>query len=909
MTDIYIAPIEERVKLANGKEETMLPTVAFEKFVTIKLKGAKKQFWTTVITNGPSKREHEVLANIQRMREEGATYGEARLANLNYHVLNAGIYRPAFLEEKSAKYGTMFRVVIIKFSDLKNDKNFGAELVAEMLDTFVDNATLGWSDDTGICLLTLFNGDGTQIAWEDAGSVLDLDISNSKKIAKRLNEVTRTTMLYRTGQMEEIKIHLYPLPEGHFEEAHDGHIIVSREFLASMGLHIENGKIRNRWRRRILSGDIAAVDTFRLEGPFGQLKGNATAAPRAQLEATWGVGYDVIAWEGNVKDELKTTDGSFFVTANPMHGHTEPQTNEQSLSWQYGPAGSIHTKLDMLTGWEGFMDHTEEALREGNVPAFLNPDNLNLSSLADSVTLYHQNALAARMRDLSFRWVAQGMPIYNSKFLLEMTTGALKKKMERAIGRIHPRDEYGRFIHRFPEDAKIKYPVIHATYTHVVTHEILEVAGYEIPEEKKGMEFYHTKAKQWAMPGKAFKYQFRNHGGWDLDDSIMIMKRYLGDGGKLVAVKVRMPNSYGEYSITSAVDWEDFPIYHDYGDIPILDPAMLPLMIDELEVSVQELPETNRDLPEKYTKEEAQYLLGVALDNPGVGSWVNPQIAYYVTFGTYRKVQLASTEDIVDLLTQSPDPAAFAAVKQDSEETANECIWGKRPIDEFVWETRLNSAMQITRDESGKVLSRKKPPLHDDYMVEMYEKQRELLSATGNRQGTVKGWDPRQKALVKEIWQPIQPLLDVKVPKPIIDRAKAIHLSWRKGRENDVYRVVNTWRNKWKTMLPERLIPRWFQTYAEQQGYGELNRKTMLEIQQHMRELDNAEERGLLIVALYQVCVDRKYKHMDDAFFFQNPIDGENSPFDYLMMALVRWGLATEVDEETGARAWYEEVN
>jgi hypothetical protein len=261
-------------------------------------------------------------------------------------------------------------------------------------------------------------------------------------------------------------------------------------------------------------------------------------------------------------------------------------------------------------------------------------------------------------------------------------------------------------------------------YGHVTTHEMLWEAGYNYDESFEDKVFYHEATGRVSFPGELFKATFTNHGGWDLDDSVRVMVREFNEDG-IKAIILRSPNAYGEYSIVP-IDLDSFlpVLYNTEGDLP-----KVGLTVKELKRKINPIQRVDKKVTylgmpldegitwtNTFTMDDAMEVIHAMTSSPGVGRWANAQMVYYATFGTFRINQLAHTEDIVDCLTQSVNPAGFTAIDDDITRT-----WG-----EIMRHGKVERYFShIDRRVPEKVLEYVKPV--NGYMTDLYVHHRHFM--------------------------------------------------------------------------------------------------------------------------------------------------------------------------------------
>jgi hypothetical protein len=484
---------------------------------------------------------------------------------------------------------------------------------------------LAWADEESATFVMLEN----YPFWGGLERVSGLVIKPHMKLSKRLKEITRISRYFNCFTAGEITVHVFN-PEDQVE-TYDGQTIVRPSFLEKLA---RTEKDRHYLRKHGKNG------SFRLMTQYGLIKGDFIVA-----KSDDAIDFDVITSRDNVKSELKMKrDGEMWSSIFLHHDHHEASTDIQSMSW----LGEHLFPQDLMTDTLVHVaKETMEDMHNGVFPKYMtemSPD-LGNHDEGDAGTIHF-------LRDMYTRWQMNHRSLNESAYFLHTIGTGFLNHMRKGMN----------------------FPIPHSVYCHVTTHELLWEAGYNID----GMEdkaFYHDATGRFSLPGSLFTKIFKNHGGWDLDDSVRVMVREFTDGIK--AVLLRSPNAWGEYSIID-IDLDSLlpVLYHTYGDIPKMDVSVsefkdvvFPIQRVDQFTTYEGMPVGGIELGEDYTPYTAQEIITGMAGSPGVGSWANSQMVYYATKGEFRTKQLAHTEDVVDTLTQSVNPLGFAAIKHDINST------------------------------------------------------------------------------------------------------------------------------------------------------------------------------------------------------------------------------------------------
>jgi hypothetical protein len=497
------------------------------------------------------------------------------------------------------------------------------------LATEYPKAALAWSDESTVTIITL----PEHPHWGSVSELAGLEITPNMKLAKRLKEVTRVSRYFNHFVQGEVEVMIFNTPEDIPVSYYDGQTIVRRSYLEKLA--------RNREDRNILRHE-AKSGSIRLLGEFGLIKGDfIVARDDKELPA------DVVTHRDNVKTELKLVDNGMWGSVFLHHDHHSPVTDIQSLSW-LGETIFPTEQLDKELRRVGM--GVLASLKQGVFPKYMETYSDHEGNFS-----FDDPGVIADMRQMYNRWTSEGRSLNESGYFIHTIGTGFLNKMRSGMA----------------------FPIPHAAYLHVTTHEVLRVAGYgKVVDAMGDVVFYHDATGRLAIPGHLFEETFKNHGGWDLDDSVRILiRKFSTDGVK--ALMLRSPNAYGEYSVVD-IDEDSFApiLYNTEGEMPDVGMTVEELRgviptIHELDekVSYLGMPESDFQLGDKFTMHGAQLIVEAMASSPGVGAWANAQMVYYATFNTFRTRQLAHTEDIVDTLTQSVNPKGFEAIAADIKET------------------------------------------------------------------------------------------------------------------------------------------------------------------------------------------------------------------------------------------------
>jgi len=535
--------------------------------------------------------------------------------------------------------------------------------------TTVSMSSLSWSD-ADVTTSIVFYG-------TDAWGIEELGILATTKTGKRLKELTRISKYHTTFGAGEVSIVVYDGPE----IPNDGCSIIRPSLLLRLA---RTARERAYLRKHVKSGNLRVLTNF------GLIKGDfIIARSDKDIEA------DVVTHRSNVKSELVWTgsQGRVMVGIMPHHDLYRPMTNVQTLSW----AGEALFPADQLmrglkrAGTEVYSD-----LVQGVYPSYLQYDGPTGSDLESQALLTGGTNLSNRSA-MYERWLKAGRAINESAHFLYMI---------------------GNSFLNMNKDG-LRFPVPWASGSHIISHELLARAGYGA--DLKGREdlvFYHKATGRISLPGHLVGSLYDNHGGWDLDDSIIILLRKFEDG-VIRGIIIRTPNGRGEYSVVE-VDYASFAdadaIFHTEGRIPTL------TSVGDLKNQIPPIQRINsvvtyRGLPDsdsvhlnggEWTREAAEENRAAMSIAPGVGQWANAvMVSNTVADGPFSgkfgpKDQLAPTEAIVDALQQGASAEVFQVIYDWIYEIGERGLNGRK-VDGYFTEVdyRLPADTECLPDKEG----------------------------------------------------------------------------------------------------------------------------------------------------------------------------------------------------------------
>ncbi|MFN9109086.1 MAG: hypothetical protein ACK5XN_03265, partial [Bacteroidota bacterium] len=203
----------------------------------------------------------------------------------------SGSYEPAFLNHF---FPDKYRLEVRKIHTKRWGRMKSEPAVDK--DHRFSSEELRWSTSSDQYVLRIKANKG----WMSSLAEIGLFIKNSKKMSKRLAELSRLACAWLYDDDLSIKV---GMPIHNFPEKYvDGISAISRDL--AIRCILSNTNASPRWRAQQIAkinGGVTAVVEIRMLTPFGLIKGNALVLPKKQMQ-----GYDVLTFEPNVKPEIYT---------------------------------------------------------------------------------------------------------------------------------------------------------------------------------------------------------------------------------------------------------------------------------------------------------------------------------------------------------------------------------------------------------------------------------------------------------------------------------------------------------------------------------------------------------------------------------------------------------------------------
>lgn len=594
----------------------------------------------------------------------------------------SGSYEPAFLNHF---FPEKYRLEVRKIHTKRWAFMYSA--AAALSNHVFSSEDIRWSTSSDQYVLRIKGSTG----WLSSLNSIGLYLKNSKKMSKRLAELSRLACAWLFDEEGSIKV---GMPIHNFPEKYvDGISAISRNL--AIRCIKSNTNASPSWRARqiwnIHSGKTAVVE-LRMLTPYGLIKGNALVLPAKQMQ-----GYDVLTFEPNIKPEIYTS-GWQWITINPSYGAIPVKSDDLSHSI-YWRVKSLYDDATLMNSLKGMLAAFFEDVKSGKRSEWLtklveNQDGILHESAeekfsSDRGLVYHIQHAVSRLHKL-------GVPLTASQTLMFLSVNGLKDQL---LTKKRIEDEAGnsRMLESWEDKTRHWFPVPWAYAAHVVTQEVLQIFGFPVTSRPWG--FFHEKTHCFVVPGEYFEANYSNHGGWDEDDTGKILIRTVK--GQLGALILRNPNAFGEWSFIPVV--KPGPVFHTYTENPPeLDLDELKKLVPQYSevldtLTVGELPgNKNLVLGKTYSRDDEDRVRSATLLFPaGTGGATIPKMLHAALVGGHIENQVCSNEDVIDTLqTGSGTPEDIALIAQnvnDTFEIIAEATGGK--IDAFWYYTRMFEAL------------------------------------------------------------------------------------------------------------------------------------------------------------------------------------------------------------------------
>ena len=581
---------------------------------------------------------------------------------------NGGPYQPAFLNHF---FPGRYRVEVRKLKSRKVKGINSAPAVTQ--NELFSSEVIRWSTASDQYMLRIKGAKG----WLSSFNEIGLIIRNSKKMSKRLTELVRLTSawLYISDGSLKVEVIKHSYPECYV----DGISFMSRR-LAIRCIR-SNTDASRRWRAKqmwkIRSGQMAVV-SFRMLMADGLIKGNALVLPKRMMN-----GYDVRTFDPNIKSEIRTT-GWQWVTIEPSYGAIPVKSDDLTHAIYRGVKG-LYDDETLLASLNGMLKAFFADLKEGKRSEWL-------TRLVDSEQVLHEDAENRFSSDRGLVGLIQekiaelhklGFPLTASQTLMFLSVNGLKQQV---LGTADKGQVW-------KDKSRHWFPVPWAYAAHIMTKEVLELAGFKMPKGDFG--FFHEATHCFVVPGEYFQKHLPDHGGPDLDDTVKVHIRTVNN--TMVAFLLRNPNDFGEWSMIPVNDAG--PVFHVYTEQPpVVDYYELfetvpqfSWMMDQL--TIGSLPGSKSlTIGEVFSlTDEMRVRTASQMFPAGTGGAVLPKMIHAACVGGYLPEYYASNEDIIDALQQGMATPEDIRIISDFAKFIFSCVreGTNGVVDAFWYNTRL----------------------------------------------------------------------------------------------------------------------------------------------------------------------------------------------------------------------------
>lgn len=587
---------------------------------------------------------------------------------------SSGPYQPAFLAHF---FADKFRIEVRKLKSRKFQGIDSAPAVTR--NELFSSEVIRWSTASDQYMVRIRGNQGWLACFKEIGLI----IRNSKKMSKRLVEIVRlaSAWLYVADGSLKVEVIKHSYPECYV----DGISAISR------GLAIQciksNTSASRQWRasqiRKIRNGETANV-IFRMLTPQGLIKGNALVLPKRMMN-----GYDVRTFSPNIKSEIRTT-GWQWVTIEPTYGAIPVKSDDLTHAIYRGVDG-LYDDDTLIASLDGMLKTFFDDLKAGKRSEWL-------TRLVDSEQVLHEDVetrfssnrgLVRLIQEKIAQLDKLGVSLNASQTLMFLSVNGLKQQL---LGNNRPG-------HVWEDKSRHWFPVPWAYAAHIMTKEVLELFGFRMPKGDFG--FFHEQTHCFVVPGEYFQKHLPDHGGPDLDDTVKVHVRTVGD--TMVAFLLRNPNDFGEWSMIPVNDAG--PVYHVYTDQPpVVDYEDLFNTVPQFSWAMEEL--TVGELPGSKSltigdvfslADELRVRTAAQLFPAGTGGAVLPKMIHAACVGGYLPEYFASNEAIIDALQQGmATPEDIGIIKDFADFIFAEVRDATdRIVDAFWYKTRLFDDMAV----------------------------------------------------------------------------------------------------------------------------------------------------------------------------------------------------------------------
>lgn len=602
-----------------------------------------------------------------------------------------GPYWPAFLEHF---FPDRYRVEVRKMHDKSLNGVKSAEPKYELMPTAQE--VLRWSTATDQYSLRIKDAAvKNNTTWLHELEGIGLIVGNSKKMSKRLLELVRLSCAAMFIPKNQLKVEeIDHISLGYVDSDVDGISAISTSLVVKCIL--ANPMATEEWVQeqieKIYSGETTVVQ-LRVLTANGLIKGNALILPDIMMN-----GYDIRTFGPNVKSEIRTT-GWNWITVEPSYSIL-PIKSDDLTHAIYQDVNGLYTGDNLMKPLENMLDNAFEDLKNGKRSKWMTRlvDNAEIVVRSDSSSYEDQFRTPKSTLKMVQKAIARldklGIPFESSQSLRYLTVNGISMQL---LG-----TETGVVGNVWRQKNKHWMPVEWGYTAHIITQEVLEIFGFKTTKGHWG--YYHEKTHCFVVPGSYFARNLMNHGGPDLDDTVKIHVRMVdfGDRQQLMAIILRNPNDFGEWSMIPIRTHG--PVFHNYTDQPpVVSYQELVSKVPQMTtlsamnaITYGQLPGSqNLVIGKQYSISDETRCRLAALNFPGgVGGSVLPKMMWYALNKSYIPYCIATNEEIIDALQQGlATPSDVLLIKSWAEKTIEDLLAsnGKNgtKMDMFWMATRL----------------------------------------------------------------------------------------------------------------------------------------------------------------------------------------------------------------------------
>ena len=515
--------------------------------------------------------------------------------------------------------------------------------------------------------------DTNDLGWGlHAWGVMMMDL---KKTAKRAQEITRSTEIaLRLDSVDDLDMHVVNhTPEIDF----DGFVVVHPRVLKkAIRQSVTEPDRRKKLYKKYIDGD-SLIGMTRMDGPWGIGKGRYVIDPT--------IDHDVVIHACNIKAEIVFNDlllvfwpeatwhTATWDSMSPVNFRTALRGDDQEADLDAMVSDLVIslTQKNEIPDWllKGQVEHDENGL-----PIW----DERLSDDRNSAVVRWNMAIPMELGGIviasNLMWLIAGGMIN------QMRAGNAPRTFTRKDGSKFSVDYWKRLW------TVMRNACAAPSFTWSA---LTRYANFTFPDQDGTKVFFDARFG-WVWPDHRFADTYDLHDGHDGDDhhSMLLQNYWCSDEAWVAMLKKwkvidanadipttpedarpmafcwRLPNGPGAYSIEE-VDVESVP-WHRLHTIRTMDLRMMPMPLGALQANqpVAGLPK-GRPMGGEYSAAAAWKTMVTAMENPGVGGFMNAITAYSaLTRGRLPKALPATTSDMIDVVNQGGSRNQFRVIAE-----------------------------------------------------------------------------------------------------------------------------------------------------------------------------------------------------------------------------------------------------